>query len=341
MRVVPPSRLPSSVASSAFLRADDRETLERERTPLYVAAAELDRGGRYGEQALYWLRGPWGDEERVLALEATDVRRRQVAELQPRSTLRRGRRPVPARPPADELRPRRLGAHRRRRAARARRRRARRRERPAAVGSGLHRPSGSCARLLDRFGGLPQCTGPGLPLEGARARSRGGSGPQLYRPSRADRKDNEVAGEELTPRPSHGVELDADSVLIPEHELELAVTVLTAPGGGWITPGEPIADDPQAEARHRVAAAARIARAATLAERREPRKTLGLLAMRRVRRRLVALRLPLRRLGRDFRPRARARTRGTRRARAPGRRSAAGDAGEPPLAARTRARGLA
>jgi hypothetical protein len=84
MRVVPPSRLPSSVASDAFLRADDREALERDRAELYVAAAELDRGGLYGDQVLYWLRGPWGNEERVLALEATLVRRRQVGELQPR-----------------------------------------------------------------------------------------------------------------------------------------------------------------------------------------------------------------------------------------------------------------
>lgn len=84
MRIVPPSRLPSSVASDAFLRADDREALQRDRAELYVAAAELDRGGLYGDQVLYWLRGPWDDEERVLALEATLVRRRQVGELQPR-----------------------------------------------------------------------------------------------------------------------------------------------------------------------------------------------------------------------------------------------------------------
>jgi hypothetical protein len=80
-RIVRPSRLPSSIASSAFLRSGDRAELERDRAPLYVVAAELDRGGVYGEQALYWLTGPWGSE-RVLALEATDVRRRQVAELQ-------------------------------------------------------------------------------------------------------------------------------------------------------------------------------------------------------------------------------------------------------------------
>lgn len=84
MRVVPPGRLPSSVASSSFLRAADREELEAARTELYVVAADIDREGVYGEQVLYWLRGgpSWGQAERVLALEATDIRRRQVAELQ-------------------------------------------------------------------------------------------------------------------------------------------------------------------------------------------------------------------------------------------------------------------
>jgi hypothetical protein len=89
-RVTPPDRLPVSVPSEAFLRAVDREELERDRVELYVVAAVVDELGPeagFGPQAVYWLRGPWGAGERVLSLTLNGFRRRQVAGL--RDALRR------------------------------------------------------------------------------------------------------------------------------------------------------------------------------------------------------------------------------------------------------------
>jgi hypothetical protein len=97
-RVTPPGRLPSSVASEAFLRAADRQELERDRVELYVLAAVVDELGPeagYGPQAVYWLRGPWGARERVLSLGLNGFRRRQVASL--RDALRRSERVGPFR----------------------------------------------------------------------------------------------------------------------------------------------------------------------------------------------------------------------------------------------------
>ena len=89
-RVTPPERLPVSVPSEAFLRAADREELERDRAELYVVAAALDELGPeagFGPQAVFWLRGPWGAGERVLSLSLNGYRRRQIAGL--RDALRR------------------------------------------------------------------------------------------------------------------------------------------------------------------------------------------------------------------------------------------------------------
>jgi hypothetical protein len=97
-RITPPSRLPVSVPSEAYLRAADREALERERVELYVIAAAIDELGPetgYGPQAVYWLRGPWGAGERVLSLGLNGYRRRQVASL--RDALRRSDRVGPFR----------------------------------------------------------------------------------------------------------------------------------------------------------------------------------------------------------------------------------------------------
>jgi hypothetical protein len=94
-RVTPPGRLPVSVPSEAYLRAADREELERERAELYVVAAAIDELGPeagYGPQAVYWLHGPWG-AERVLSLSLNGYRRRQVASL--RDVLRRSERVGP------------------------------------------------------------------------------------------------------------------------------------------------------------------------------------------------------------------------------------------------------
>lgn len=93
-RVTPPERLPVSVPSEAFLRAADRERLERDRAELYVVAAVVDELGPeagFGPQAVFWLRGPWGAGERVLSLNG--FRRRQVANL--RDALRRSDRVGP------------------------------------------------------------------------------------------------------------------------------------------------------------------------------------------------------------------------------------------------------
>lgn len=95
-RVTPPERLPVSVPSEAFLRAADREALERDRAELYVVAAAVDELGPeagYGPQAVYWLRGPWGAGERVLSLSLNGYRRRQVAGV--RDALRRSDRVGP------------------------------------------------------------------------------------------------------------------------------------------------------------------------------------------------------------------------------------------------------
>ena len=96
-RVTPPERLPASVPSEAFLRASDREQIERNRDELYVVAVALDEIGSeagYGPQACYWLRGPWAGE-RVLSLGLNGYRRRQVAGL--RDALRRSSRVGPFR----------------------------------------------------------------------------------------------------------------------------------------------------------------------------------------------------------------------------------------------------
>jgi hypothetical protein len=97
-RVTPPGRLPASVPSEAYLRAADREELEREQAELYVVAAAIDELGPesgYGPQAVYWLRGPWAGAERVLSLAVNGYRRRQVAGL--RDALRRSDRVGPFR----------------------------------------------------------------------------------------------------------------------------------------------------------------------------------------------------------------------------------------------------
>jgi hypothetical protein len=97
-RVTPPGRLPVSVPAEAYLRAADREALERDRAELFVVAAafdELGPEGGYGPQAVYWLRGPWGAGERVLSLAVNGYRRRQVANL--RDALRRSERVGPFR----------------------------------------------------------------------------------------------------------------------------------------------------------------------------------------------------------------------------------------------------
>ena len=95
-RVTPPARLPVSVPSDDFLRAADRVELERERLELFVVAAAVDEVGSdavYGAQAVYWLRGPWGDRERVLSLSLNGFRRRQIANLS--AALRRADRVGP------------------------------------------------------------------------------------------------------------------------------------------------------------------------------------------------------------------------------------------------------
>lgn len=97
-RVTPPGRLPASVPSEAYLRAADREQLERDQVELFVVAAAVDEIGRedgYGPQAVYWLRGPWGAGERVLSLALNGYRRRQVAGL--RDAFRRSDRVGPFR----------------------------------------------------------------------------------------------------------------------------------------------------------------------------------------------------------------------------------------------------
>jgi hypothetical protein len=97
-RITPPGRLPVSVPSEAYLRAADREALERERAELFVVDAAIDELGPeagYGPQAVYWLRGPWRTGERVLSLAANGYRRRQVANL--RDALRRSDRVGPFR----------------------------------------------------------------------------------------------------------------------------------------------------------------------------------------------------------------------------------------------------
>jgi hypothetical protein len=63
-----------------FLRAGEREQLAAARTELFVVEAAIDYTGQYGKQVIFWLRG-CGPEERVLALEATAIRERQVADL--------------------------------------------------------------------------------------------------------------------------------------------------------------------------------------------------------------------------------------------------------------------
>jgi hypothetical protein len=97
-RVTPPGRLPASVPAEAFLRAADREELERDRAELYVVAAVVDELGPeagYGPQAVYWLRGPWRAGERVLSLSLNGYRRRQIGNL--RDALRRSDRVGPFR----------------------------------------------------------------------------------------------------------------------------------------------------------------------------------------------------------------------------------------------------
>jgi hypothetical protein len=97
-RVTRPRRLPVSVPSVAYLRAADREVLERDRAELFVVAAAIDELGPeagYGPQAVYWLRGPWGSGERVLSLTVNGYRRRQVGNL--RDALRRSDRVGPFR----------------------------------------------------------------------------------------------------------------------------------------------------------------------------------------------------------------------------------------------------
>jgi hypothetical protein len=89
-RVTPPERLPVSVPSDAYLRAADREQLELDRAEFYVVAAAVDELGPeagFGPQAVFWIRGPWGTGERVLALALNGYRRRQVASV--RDALRR------------------------------------------------------------------------------------------------------------------------------------------------------------------------------------------------------------------------------------------------------------
>lgn len=89
-RVTSPERLPVAIHSSVYLRAADREQLELERSELFVVAAAVDEVGPeagYGPQSVLWVRGPWGDGERVLALRLNGFRRRQVAAL--RDALRR------------------------------------------------------------------------------------------------------------------------------------------------------------------------------------------------------------------------------------------------------------
>lgn len=94
----PPERLPSSVPAAAFLRAEDRRALERDRAELFVVHVDVtDRADAYGHRVLYWLLSPaWpAGVERVLDLTATVVRRQQVEEL--RLALRRARRIGPYR----------------------------------------------------------------------------------------------------------------------------------------------------------------------------------------------------------------------------------------------------
>lgn len=88
-RITSPGRLPSSVSAAAFLNAADRARLRDDRAELFVVAAVVDEVGHdgYGPQSIVWLRGPWRDDERVLSLNATPFRRRQVAGL--RDALRR------------------------------------------------------------------------------------------------------------------------------------------------------------------------------------------------------------------------------------------------------------
>jgi hypothetical protein len=72
------------VPSEAYLRAADRDRLALERAELYVVAAAVDEVGPatgYGPQAVLWLRGPWGEGERVLSLRLNGYRRRQVVSL--------------------------------------------------------------------------------------------------------------------------------------------------------------------------------------------------------------------------------------------------------------------
>jgi hypothetical protein len=87
LRIVPPNHLPRAVPASAFLRAVDRDQLAADRADVFIVASTIDYDGPYGAQALYWLRGPWGEEEKVLALTATDFRRSEVGAF--RSELRR------------------------------------------------------------------------------------------------------------------------------------------------------------------------------------------------------------------------------------------------------------
>jgi hypothetical protein len=95
-RTTPPGRLAVSVPSEAYLRAADREQLELDRAELYIHAAAVDEVGPeagFGLQAVFWLRGPWGTSERVLALSLNGYRRRQVANV--RDALRRSARVGP------------------------------------------------------------------------------------------------------------------------------------------------------------------------------------------------------------------------------------------------------
>lgn len=89
-RITPPGRLPVSVASESYLRAADREQLQRDKAELFIVSAAVDEigsEGGFGPQAVFWLRGPWGAGERVLSLALNGYRRRQVASL--RDALRR------------------------------------------------------------------------------------------------------------------------------------------------------------------------------------------------------------------------------------------------------------
>jgi hypothetical protein len=63
----------------------ERDELASAGAELLVVEVDLNTGV-YGAQALYWLSGPWGEAERVLALAATPLRQRQIADL--RSALR-------------------------------------------------------------------------------------------------------------------------------------------------------------------------------------------------------------------------------------------------------------